>query len=58
VKELKNIFSVITFDHVYREENQEADFLSKKALTDPLGTLFYNQQINGHEEPNYQLKMY
>jgi ribonuclease HI len=33
IKELFKFFSAITFAHVYREENLEADFLSKKALT-------------------------
>jgi hypothetical protein len=30
IKELFKFFSAITFSHVYREENQEADFFIKK----------------------------
>jgi ribonuclease HI len=42
VKELIKLFSVITFAHVYREENQEADLLSKKALSERAGAIAYN----------------
>jgi len=59
IKELIKFFSFTSFVHVYREENQEADFfLSKKALTCGLGTIAYNQWEDGQEGPKLFLKMY
>jgi hypothetical protein len=51
VKDLINYFSVITFAHVYREENQAADTLSKKALSERTGAIAYNQWMDGQEGP-------
>jgi ribonuclease HI len=58
VKELIKHFSVITFAHVYKEENHEADMLSKKALIVRPGAIAYNQWVDGHEGPRYYLKLY
>jgi ribonuclease HI len=58
VKELIKHFFVITFAHVYREENQEADLLSKKALSEHPGAIAYNQWNDGHEGPRYYIKLY
>jgi ribonuclease HI len=58
IKELFKFFSAITFSHVYREENQEADFLSKKALTARPGSIAYNQWVDGQEGPRLFLKLY
>jgi hypothetical protein len=58
VRELIKQFFVITFAHVYREENQEADLLSKKALSEHPGAITYNQWNDGHEGPRFYLKMY
>jgi ribonuclease HI len=58
IKELFKFFSVITFAHVYREENLEADILSKKALTARPGAIAYNQWVDGHEGPRHFLKLY
>jgi ribonuclease HI len=57
VKDLMNYFSVITFAHVYREENQDANTLSKKALTERIGVIIYNQWMDGHEGPKIFINM-
>jgi ribonuclease HI len=58
INELIKCFTNISFAHVYREENQEADNLSKQALTKHPGSIAYNQWEGGHEGPNLFLKMY
>jgi ribonuclease HI len=58
VRELIKQFSVITFAHVYREENQEADFLSKQALMERPGAIAFYQWNEGHEGPRTYIKMY
>ena len=42
---LKRTFSVISFSHVYREKNNEADRLSKKGLE---GTFGHYELINSN----------
>jgi len=58
VRELIKHFSVITFAHVYKEENQEADMLSKKALIECPRAIAYNYWVDGHEGPKKILKLY
>jgi ribonuclease HI len=58
IKDILKVFRNITFAHIYREENQEADRLSKLALTKPSGSIAYNQWECGHEGPTLFLKMY
>jgi hypothetical protein len=58
IEELFKFFSVITFAHVYREENITADILSKKALTAHPRAIAYNKWVDGHEGPRYFLKLY
>jgi ribonuclease HI len=55
---LINSFQKISFDHVYREENQVADSLSKQALTRDLGKLTFFQCIEEHEGPHLSLDLY
>jgi ribonuclease HI len=35
-------FRIINFQHIYKDKNMEADFLSKKSLTTVSGRLFYH----------------
>jgi hypothetical protein len=44
---LKNGFETINFMHIHRQYNKEADNLSKKALNDSLGWLFFEDLDNG-----------
>jgi hypothetical protein len=58
IKELTHSFSNIKFDHIYREENSEADALSKLALQVPEGKIHYNKWQDGHEAPPLSLCLY
>jgi hypothetical protein len=44
---LKDKFDSIKFMHVHRKFNSEADTLSKKALKQPTGWLFYEETVEG-----------
>jgi ribonuclease HI len=58
ILELKNSFNIIRFAHIYREENGEADTLSKKALQMPEGKIHYNKWIDGHEGPSHFMHLF
>jgi hypothetical protein len=49
-------FQDISFHHIYKARNNEADFLSKKSFMEPEGRItFYNVEngIEGHREHIY-----
>jgi ribonuclease HI len=58
IRELITLFNTIRFDHIYREENVEADVLSKKSLQVPEGRIHYNKWQDGHEGPPLSLRLY
>jgi ribonuclease HI len=58
VSALISSFQKITFDHVFREGNREADNLSKLALQKTPGKLTYYQCIEMHEGPHLFLDLY
>ena len=58
ISELKNLFWLISFKHVYREENSDANILSKKALLSPLGKIEYFQYFGDHEGPHMFLDLF
>jgi ribonuclease HI len=58
IKELATSFRTIRFAHIYREQNREADALSKKALQIPEGKIMYNKWIEGHEGPSLFLHLF
>jgi ribonuclease HI len=58
ILELTKSFNTIRFDHIYREENGEADALSKKSLQVPEGKIHYNKWLDGHEGPSLFLHLY
>jgi len=58
IKELFKFFSSITFAHAYKEENLEANILSKKALTAHPRAIAYNKWVDGHEGPRHFLMLY
>lgn len=47
VMELKKYFSSLSFIHSYREFNQETDSLSKMAVGNMDGFIFYEVSVNG-----------
>ena len=51
-------FQNISFDHVYKEENQDPDSLSKLAPTRELRKLTYFQCIEEHEGPHLSLDLF
>jgi ribonuclease HI len=51
-------FQKVSFSHVYREDNQMADSLSKLALTVDPGKLIYYQCIEANEGPHKFLKLF
>jgi ribonuclease HI len=58
IRDLIKSFSTIRFEHIFREQNVEADALSKKALQAPEGKIKYNKWIEGHEGPSHYLHLY
>jgi hypothetical protein len=47
----------LSFSHIYREDNSEADTLSKKALSMPLGQIRFSQWEDGNEGPSISLTL-
>jgi hypothetical protein len=47
IRRLKTRFETINFMHIHRQFNKVADSLSKKALKDNTGWLFYEDLVNG-----------
>jgi ribonuclease HI len=58
IKELIKPFQAISFEHIYREFNEEADLLSKQELREPEGRITYYQWVNGTEGPMRHLNLY
>jgi ribonuclease HI len=58
IYELLKCFRTISFAHIYREENQEVDRLSKQALQKHPGSIAYNLWEGGHEGPTMFLKLF
>jgi hypothetical protein len=47
----------LSFSHIYREDNKDANTLSKKVLSMPLGHLRYSQWEDGNEGPPFLLNL-
>ena len=58
IKDLTLAFNSISFTHIYREQNKEADYLSKKALQMQEGKISYNKWIEGNKGPPLFLNLY
>jgi hypothetical protein len=52
------LFKDIKFEHIYREENREADSLSKKSLQVPEGRIHLSKWQDGQEAPPLSLRLY
>jgi hypothetical protein len=57
-RDLANSFQDISFQHIYRVFNKEADILSKKAFLEPEARLFFYQWCNGVESPHTHLDIF
>jgi ribonuclease HI len=58
IRDLSKLFSPITFSHIYRDNNKEADRLSKQALQMQTGKIAYNLWEDGNEGPTLFLNLY
>jgi hypothetical protein len=58
IRELKKSFREISYSHIYRELNKEADSLSKKALLKIEGKIEYNLWVDGNEGPTLFLNLF
>jgi ribonuclease HI len=57
-KELIKHFQEISFAHIFREFNNEADFLSKQAIQEPEGRITFFKWVNGTKGPKRQYNLY
>jgi ribonuclease HI len=57
-KELLKNFQEISFQHIFREFNKEADHLSKQAIHEPEGRITYFKWENGTEGPKRHLILF
>ena len=57
-KELYNYFQTLSFFHIYREFNKEADKLSKEVLQAHEGRISYYQWDPGEPRPIQYLNIY
>jgi hypothetical protein len=51
------LFRKLSFSHIYREENSEADTLSKRALHLPPGQICFTKWEDGNEGPAIKIKL-
>jgi len=56
-KDASLLFKKLTFQHIYREENSDADFLSKKALFLPPSQICFSYWEDGNEGLTYKIKL-
>jgi ribonuclease HI len=57
IVDLCSHFRSISFEHIYRERNQEADNLSKQAFHSVRGNITYNFWVEGHKGPTLYLSL-
>jgi ribonuclease HI len=57
-RDLANLFQGISFHHIYRDFNKEADLLSKQALLEPEGRLSFYQWVDGAGGPLTHLNIF
>jgi ribonuclease HI len=56
-KDATLLFRNLTFQHIFREANKEADTLSKKALHLTPNQIFYTFWVDGHKGNSYKLNL-
>lgn len=55
--EISHCFRNLNVTHIYREDNSEADSLSKLALLMPPGQLRYTKWVEGHAGPTINIRL-
>lgn len=55
--EISHCFRNLNVSHIYREDNSEADSLSKLALLMPPGQLRYTKWVEGHAGPTINIRL-
>jgi ribonuclease HI len=58
IKDLIKHFHFVSFEHIFRNFNMEADLLSKQALREPEGRITYYPWSNGTEGPRRHLSLH
>jgi ribonuclease HI len=58
IRDLIKNFREISFAHIYREYNREADLLSKQAIQKPEGKISYYTWVDGKEGPTMFINLY
>ena len=56
-KDATHLFRKLSFKHIFREENSEADSLSKKALLQPSSQICFTIWEDGNEGIAYKIKI-
>jgi hypothetical protein len=56
--QLQSSFIKLNFKHIYRENNKEADLLSKAALKKKVRIITFNLWVDGHEGPSHVLRLF
>ena len=56
-REATQLLNHITFTHIYRGDNMEADILSKKALTLPSRHILFTRWEEGNEGPTSRINL-
>jgi len=56
-REATKLLNHITFSHIYRGDNMEADILSKKALSLPSGHILFTRWEEGNEGPTSRINL-
>jgi hypothetical protein len=47
IKDMVRGFAFVSFDHILRDSNKDGNLLSKRALGEPEGSIFYYPWTNG-----------
>jgi ribonuclease HI len=57
IVEICTHFRSITFEHIYKEMNQEADYQSKQAFFNIRGKITYTLWVEGHKGPTLYISL-
>jgi ribonuclease HI len=58
IRDLIKNFREISFTHIYRDFNREADLLSKQAIQQQEGKISYYTWVDGKEGPTLSINLY
>jgi ribonuclease HI len=57
ITDLCSHFRSISFEHIYREKNQEVEYISKQSFLSDRGKITYNFWVEGHKGPTLYLSL-